>query len=538
MMRTALCVCLFAVTSVAAGTGTGKWMSGDFHQHTNYTDGSNIFDFVMAKNAEYGLDWWANSEHGGKRSRDGIGEMWDNPRVYAPNVFLGDSQEGDGHREMWRWQSLRYYVWPDILRNRKLRPEKRIFSGLEWNVLGHEHCSTAIVADDATAISAFEYMFDGGDSDTSREGEATEYGVLTKQNGKRYQWIDGQKKATRLNRRDVHLDAVAACDWMQQQFDEGRIDGGWIIWAHVERQGDWNTGGYNIEHFRNFNNIAPDVCFGFEGIPGHQASGRRGGFGSGAFGGGTYGGAGRYVARVGGLWDALLGEGRHWFNFASSDYHGHVSVGGSDFYPGEYQKTWAYVVDENADGDYSLKEIAAGLRSGNGWTVMGDLIDALEFTASQGDTVVPMGADMRAKKGTVTLTIKFASPMKNHNGDAPVVDHIDLIAGEITGPVCLDSPDYTKASNETAKVIATFTPSDWTVDATGSNVITAEVRADRDTYYRLRGTNHAPNTAFETDEAGNPLADALATENLGLDRAEEAWADLWFYSNPIFIYVD
>ncbi len=28
----------------------GEWLSGDFHQHTYYTDGSTTFDFVMEKN--------------------------------------------------------------------------------------------------------------------------------------------------------------------------------------------------------------------------------------------------------------------------------------------------------------------------------------------------------------------------------------------------------------------------------------------------------------------------------------------------------
>jgi transposase InsO family protein len=60
---------------------------------------------------------------------------------------------------------------------------------------------------------------------------------------------------------------------------------------------------------------------------------------------------------------------------------------------------------------------------------------------------------------------------------------------------------------------------------------------DRSMYYRLRGTNHPRSTPFETDAAGNPLVDSLATENLGLDGAAEAWADLWFYSNPIFVYL-
>ena len=30
----------------APGQGKGEWLSGDFHQHTTYTDGSTSFDFV------------------------------------------------------------------------------------------------------------------------------------------------------------------------------------------------------------------------------------------------------------------------------------------------------------------------------------------------------------------------------------------------------------------------------------------------------------------------------------------------------------
>ncbi len=136
------------------------------------------------------------------------------------------------------------------------------------------------------------------------------------------------------------------------------------------------------------------------------------------------------------------------------------------------------------------------------------------------------------------IKIKFMSPETNNNGDTPVVDHIDLIAGHITGLVSPDSPDYTKATNETTKVIATFTSADWEVDEDGYNVITYPVKGlDKSMYFRLRGTNQPVNAPFETDEMGNPLADSLATAGLGLDGAEEAWADLWFYSNPIFVKV-
>lgn len=98
-------------------------------------------------------------------------------------------------------------------------------------------------------------------------------------------------------------------------------------------------------------------------------------------------------------------------------------------------------------------------------------------------------------------------------------------------------------------------------------------------YVRLRGTNLPQGTPFETDVDGNPLADNLAdnipcpfelaegedttrapngeeerrvpevaacpdhlpvNEKLGVkvvDADVEAWADLWFYANPIFIDV-
>ena len=100
------------------------------------------------------------------------------------------------------------------------------------------------------------------------------------------------------------------------------------------------------------------------------------------------------------------------------------------------------------------------------------------------------------------------------------------------------SPDYTKATNETTKVIATFTENDWN-ERHGWKTIRYTIKdLDKDMYFRLRGTNVPAGTPFETDEDGNPLLDTLATQNLGIDGVEEAYADLWFYSNPIFVKAD
>jgi hypothetical protein len=53
-------------------------------------------------------------------------------------------------------------------------------------------------------------------------------------------------------------------------------------------------------------------------------------------------------------------------------------------------------------------------------------------------------------------------------------------------------------------------------------------------YFRLRGTNNkiGVNTV-DIDENGDPLND-YANPAVGND---EAWNDLWFYSNPIFVRV-
>ncbi len=153
----------------------GKWVAGDFHQHTT-TPTEPPLCLVMGKNCEFGLDWWANSEHGGARNRDGNGQFWDDPAFYPVNPILGDVAMSGGHQVMWRWQSLRDFVFPGILETRAAYPSKRIFSGLEWNVPGHEHCSTAMVARDARGHQHLEYQFDGSDTDTSRTGEVTPSG--------------------------------------------------------------------------------------------------------------------------------------------------------------------------------------------------------------------------------------------------------------------------------------------------------------------------------------------------------------------------
>ena len=68
-------------------------------------------------------------------------------------------------------------------------------------------------------------------------------------------------------------------------------------------------------------------------------------------------------------------------------------------------------------------------------------------------------------------------------------------------------------------------------EGNGWKSFTYKFKTEKSCYFRLRGTNIPPNTPEETDAAGNPVLD----KSPNTDKL--AWADLWFYSNPIFVRV-
>jgi len=501
----------------------GRWLAGDFHHHTTLTDGSHSLDQVCAQANRFGLDWWANSEHGGAYSRNADKQYFDT--LTPPVALLGDYAGSDGfHKKMWRWQSLLQFSYPVLNQLRHQYPGKTIIQGVEWNVPGHEHCSVGIVEvsrDPAIRlpIAQFEYLFDAKDKDTCG-GKAAPCN-----------FEDPAHNGVAKNRENDHAKALQAVSWLQRHYGKRS----WAIFAHPERKSL-----YKISDFRDFNNAAPDVVCGFEGIPGHQKAANRGEYGHPdpaqniTDGWQTYGGAGIYSARVGGLWDALLSEGRGWWLFTNSDFH----QTGDDFWPGEYCKTWTYVTDENRDGRFSPQEIATALRSGNSFCVLGDLINALEFSVKAEDAAAAMGETLKARAGQdVKVTARFKSPHSPNPGTIPVVDHLDLIAGSVFGRIAPTLPDggtpnpaYSQIHSD-AKVIARFTSADWKVDDHWQ-VIHYLVKVDKDMYLRLRGTNQSLAGGQLDRRNGNldPLADPLGANNEAAARA-----DLWFYSNPIFV---
>lgn len=479
----------------------GTYTAGDFHQHSTFTDGSYTLGYVMAKDNEFGLDWWANSEHGGGFTTDGrtsgldvnATNYWDQ---MAGVTIAGTVVSSAGHQYMWRWQSLMDYSFPFVLAKRATYPTKVIFQGYEWNVPGHEHGSTGIITGEfgqtpnCNALAEFEYKFDNNDLDVT--------------GGAAKGWVKGTNSG--------HAKTLEAIAWLQAKYPTTS----WVVPAHPERKKL-----YTIADFRDMNNAGPDVCFGFESMPGHQKEADRGGYGTSADGGGTYGGCGVYAAKVGGLWDALLSEGRKFWLFSNSDFHNPVG----DFHPGEYQKTFVSVAKTQ-----DPQAIVDGMRSGNSYVVNGSLISNLEY--SIGDAV--MGQTFSTKSNVATIKIKLQSSK---------LDHVDIIAGQVGSKLATSDANYNTPSVSTTGVIARFDAKGGVTDSKGivskawtksgdAITISLDITVTGSMYFRLRGTNWGLNAANETDTAGNPMADDHT------NTADKALADLWFYSNPINVKVN
>ena len=129
----------------------------------------------------------------------------------------------------------------------------------------------------------------------------------------------------------------------------------------------------------------------------------------------------------------------------------------------------------------------------------------------------------------------------------PELHHVDLIGGEVCGKIKPGDGKYTDPTNPTAEIKHTELVSDMKDEGNGWKSFTFVFKPTKSCYFRLRGTNLPASTPNETDDKGNPVADTQAknitfehpTKGPGtpLDTDIEAWSDLWFYSNPIFIKV-
>jgi hypothetical protein len=188
--------------------------------------------------------------------------------------------------------------------------------------------------------------------------------------------------------------------------------------------------------------------------------------------------------------------------------------------------------------------------------------------ARQGDDIA-VYIVLRDPQGTNNSPYSFSNPSLMQIGvnqplNKPELDHVDLIGGKVTGKVSpTDTAKYAgligspAATNPTAKILNTYFDADWKNLGHGWKVMSYRIEnISADQYVRLRGTNLPAAVPFETDSLGNPLLDFgaqqkipctdfacpshMATDAAGAKTSSfdvAAWADLWFYSNPIFIDV-
>jgi hypothetical protein len=536
------------LAAVAAPAMAGRWVTGDVQTHSYLSDGKQTLGDVTRNGfSVYGLDYLANADPGGQSTV--------NP--------AGLSYQGG----VWRWVTLSNASFPDVLAARSTYPERSVLQGLDWNVPSHESATVGIVGagNEPVGISNFEYLFDRLDTDISRINEGTKAVTHTEPDP-----ADPTKTITVTDvpvmpfgkNNITQADMITALDWLENNYG----DQSYAVVDHPSRKNLWSVG-----DFRAMSDEAPDVALGFAGIPGHQAATARGDYGQYIAADGsvtteanqdqtltaharTYGGADWMVATVGGVWDSLLGEGRHWWVFDNSEFRtintaykdaagNTIGLDTFDFWPGQYNKTYTYVnklTDQN---------VVRGLQSGNSFIVNGDLISGLKYTISDGSHSATMGGTLNTTAGkSLTLTIAVKSPKVNNVGDPVKLDHVDVISGDVTGLIPAADPAYkTAATNPSTAVAKTFAKANWTVDR-GWKVMTFKVKASKDQYFRLRGTNLAANTATQTDAQGSPLVDTQdyvdypnpkdggATIVHG-NTTDNAWADLWFYSNPVFVNV-
>ncbi|CAJ0682801.1 S-layer protein [Ralstonia mannitolilytica] len=497
----------------------GMWTTGDLHVHTAesadaVTPLATVLDHAFNLNS---LDWMAVSNHLRPSPRDATGAT-------LPGGSIAASA------------GIAQYEMPAIAQAQAAGKYagKLIFSAAEWDMPTHDHLNVGIfegadtLQTSAKGLNKFEYFFTQQSASLFDPNDVTAWQQ------------EGPRAGT------THTDVVNAFKWLRTNYPNTSYG----LINHPSR----NPGKYTVADFREFNDTAPDIMFGIEGMVGNQMEPDRGGYTSAYTDANlknrTYGGVDYVVAQVGGVWDALLGEGRRIWNFADSDHHFEVDATqqfSSGYYPGEYAKTYIWLPGTRTD----LKTLLAAMRSGKSFGVFGDLINALDFHADTAAATADMGGTLTARAGDkVTITIRFKSPDHNNYeyplgsgfkaNMRPVVDHVDLIAGDVTAKAAPGTPEYAKASNDSTKVVATFTKADWKVDADGYNSITYTYTATKNQYFRLRGTNLGMNVPGETSN-GNPLPDqkTVVTENVARFNAinDRNYNDLWFYSNPVFVSV-
>jgi hypothetical protein len=506
-------------TPAAAGTrGYGgddprlAYLVGDHHVHSVYShDAKYTFDQVAQAGAEYGLDWMVFNEH------SNVG-----------HAKYGAQLE---HKE--------------ILKARAANPRQLIFQGLEWYIPGAEHCTifAAPGRHEVDLLTKFELAYDG----------------------KLLGYTAGGPTHPDTPRNEAH--AVKAIKWLAAQRRSGYVDDVLVFANHPSRLGIDSP-----HEMRGWRDAAPEIMIGMEGAPGAQGGaipGWRGptsirgeyenkpsenswpGYPADAYV--TYGGFDWMTATVGGMWDAMLAEGRLFTITTNSDVHRVVfdtwkngdwlpgqnfdNTGrlpdpvnttepqpGGDFWPGQFSRTHVGVTR------YGYRAVMAGLRAGRVWLDHGHLLDGLDVRLKRDcdhGRGVTLGGRLRVRKGeklTLNVTVTTTS-RPNPHGILPELAHVDVIRGAVRGPAA-DRDDWHAPDT---KVVHTADVSGRKGTYTLRIPLTA---GDESFYVRLRGSDGNRHGAGYLGASVDPHGPIPHEPGKG-----DPWADTWFYSNPVFVEV-
>lgn len=491
-------------TGGSRGKGGGKgflWLAGDHHIHTQYSsDGKYRVVDQVRQGARHGMDWLVITDHGS-----------------ATHARIGVEK-----------------VNPDIRAARAAHEDTLVFQGLEWNIPAAEHGTVFVHPgrNEVSVLKQFETDYDGG--------------------------VKGATDSTPAN----EALAVAGLGFLAEQVRRRKVEDALMLANHPARKGIDSP--HEIRAWRDATDGDRRIAVGFEGAPGHQAGGLPGPLGPGgargiydagpganSFAGyplesyRTWGGFDWMTATVGGLWDSLLAEGRPWWITANSDSHqvygdtgargggdfaadgryddpvyaGRIDITQNDYWPGQYSRTHV-----GADG-FSYAAVMDGIRAGRIWVDHGQLISGLDVRVSGSSRWATLGGALHVRRGTkVTLTADIAlADGPNWAGFTPKLDRVDVIQGDVTGPVA-DKDTFTAP---TARVARSY---DITKSA-GTVRVTFELgRVDRPLYVRLRGTDGNRTAVGAMGAKADPAGPALDVVG-----DADPWRDLWFYSNPVWV---
>jgi len=520
-----------------AGDPELTWLVGDHHVHTQF---SHDAKYRMAQQLDaaqhYGVDWLAFTEHSNFAHADrGL-----------PTARAQIQQERDAR---------------DLL----------IFQGLEWYIPAAEHATVLIAPgnDDIRLLRAFELAWDGKLNGWDKPADAAQMADFERRAAQAVAWLGAQKAAGSL------ADAV-------------------VLANHPMRLGIDSP-----HELRTWRDADPDIFIGMEGAPGAQGSAisqnagpgdQRGeyvnaprpdswaGYPADAYR--PYGGFDWATATVGGLWDALLAEGKPFWITSNSDNHltvkdtwrigdypagepyaslpsefdrwavrgmrpdpidSGVPQGGSDFWPGQFSRLHTGVTTRSYAG------VLEAMRRGRMWVDHGHLIAGLDIRAratmpgkgngrgngagggrgNAAGTTVTLGGRLTAKRGqdvVVTITVTTTDGA-NAAGIVPQLAHVDLIAGPVTGATA--DADGMRAPE--TRVVRQF-------DTTGSRgtftLTHVFPQVDRPFYVRFRGGDGNRTGAGYYGAAVDPAGPQRHGDGEG-----DPWKDTWFYANPIFVDV-